>query len=187
MINQELAKIFFEMSLLLEMKEVKFKPRAYENAAHTIESLEENVEDIYKREGLKGLDAIPTIGKGIARDIENFIKKGHIREYEKLKKKIPVDVSGLSRIEGVGPKLIKTLYKELKIKKVSDLEYAARKGKLRGLPRMGEKLEKKILKGIEFLKMSHGRMLIGEARPMALKILGRLKKIKAVKETEIVG
>jgi len=187
MINQELAKIFFEMSLFLEMKEIPFKPRAYERAAGTIESLEEDVGEIYKKDGLKGLDAIPTIGKGISRDIKDFITTGHVKEYDRLKKQIPVDVGNLSRIDGVGPKLIKTLYKELKIKTVSDLEKAARKGKLRDVPRMGEKLEKKILKGIEFLKTSHGRMMIGEARPMALKILERLKKIKSVKEAEIAG
>ncbi|MBI4114231.1 MAG: DNA polymerase/3'-5' exonuclease PolX [Candidatus Niyogibacteria bacterium] len=187
MLNQELAKIFFEMSLLLEMKEVAFKPRAYENAAHTLEALEEDVKDIYKREGLKGLDAIPAVGKGIARDIEDFIRTGRIKEYERLKKKIPVDVAGLSSIEGVGPKLIKTLYNTLKIRKVSDLERAAHKGKLRDLPRMGEKLEAKILKGIEFLKTSHGRMLLGEARPIALMILGRLKKVKSVEDAKLAG
>lgn len=187
MINQELANIFNEMAILLEMKGVAFKPQAYERAAFALESLEEDVKDIYMREGKKGLDAIPSIGKGIAGHIEEFIRKGHFKEYEQLKKEIPVDVRGLSLIEGVGPKLIKTLYKKLKIKTISDLEQAARKGKVRNLPRMGEKLEQKIIKGIEFLKSSHGRMLLGEARPIALIILERLKKLKSVEDAELAG
>src|SRR3989344_2673498 len=120
MINQKLAKIFYEMAILLEMKGIDFKPRAYENAASSIESLEEDIADIYKRKGIAGLDAIPGVGKGIARDIQDFISNGRITEYEKLKKEIPVDVSGLSAIGGVGPKLIKKLYKELHIKTVAD-------------------------------------------------------------------
>lgn len=187
MINQQLAKIFYEMAILLEIKGVDFKPRAYENAASSIESLEEDIADVYKKEGVAGLDAIPAVGKGIARDMEDFIRTGHIREYEKLKKEIPVDISGLSAIGGVGPKLIKMLYKELRIKTVADLERAAHKGKLRVLPRMGEKMEQKILKGIAFEKSSHGRMSIGEARPIALAIIERLQKIKSVTRAEIAG
>jgi len=54
MTNQDIAKILYEISEFLEMQDIPFKPRAYEKAAHSIEALEENVSDIYKREGLKG-------------------------------------------------------------------------------------------------------------------------------------
>lgn len=187
MINQKLAALFYEMAILLEIKEVDFKPRAYERAAFSIESLEEDAADIYTKGGIQGLDSIPAVGKGIAHDIEDFIRTGHIREYEKLKKEIPVDVSGLSAIGGVGPKMIKMLYKELRIKTVADLERAAQKGKLRGLPHMGEKMEQKIIRGITFLKSSHGRMSIGETRPLALSIVGRFQKVKSVVHVEIAG
>lgn len=185
--NQELAKIFFEMAELLEMKGVQFKPRAFEKAAHSIEALDEDMRDIYKKGGIKALEDIPGVGKGIAERIEEFVKTGKIKDYARLKKETPVDVSGLTAIEGVGPKVIQLLYKKLKIKNVSDLEKAAKAGKLRGLPRFGEKLEAKILKGIEFQKKSAGRMNIGEAMPLARKIIKYLKTVPGVERVESAG
>jgi len=187
MTNQELAKIFYEMSVLLGMKGIAFKPRAYEEAASSLEALEEDVRSIYKREGLSGLDNIPAVGKGIARDIEHFIIKGTVPEYNRLKREFPIDITGLSAVEGIGPKLMLMLYQERKIKTVADLEKSARAGRLKGLPHMGEKLEQKILKSIAFLKSSHGRMGIGEARPLALHIEERLKRIPSVKRVELAG
>ncbi|OGZ30786.1 MAG: DNA polymerase III [Candidatus Niyogibacteria bacterium RIFCSPLOWO2_01_FULL_45_48] len=185
--NQELSKIFFEMAELLEMKGVQFKPRAFEKAAHSVEALDEDIKDIYKKGGIKAFEDIPGVGKGIAERIEEFIKTGKIKDYDRLKKEMPVDVSGLTAIEGVGPKIIKTLYKELKIKSVQDLEKAAKAGKLKSLPRFGEKLEQKILKGVEFQKKSAGRINIGEAMPLARKIIEYLKNVPGVKRVEVAG
>jgi len=187
MSNRELAKIFFEMAELLEMKEVQFKPRAFEKAAHSIEALDDEVLHIYNKEGIKGLLQIPGVGRGIAEKIEEYLKSGRVKDYEKLKKEMPVDVSGLAAIEGVGPKTIKILYKKLKIKNAGDLEKATRAGKLKRLPRFGEKLEEKILKGIEFQKTSAGRMNIGEALPLARKIVNYLKYVPGVEKIEPAG
>ncbi|QQG46051.1 MAG: DNA polymerase/3'-5' exonuclease PolX [Candidatus Niyogibacteria bacterium] len=187
MANQELAKIFFEMAELLEMKEVPFKPRAFEKAAHSIEALDEDVGDIYKKGGIGALEDISGVGRGIAERIEEFLKTGRIKDYARLKKEMPVDVSGFTAIEGVGPKIIGTLYKKLKIKNIKDLEKAAKGGKLRDLPRFGEKLEQKILKGIEFQKSSGGRMNIGEAMPIARKIINELRKVPGVEKVETAG
>ncbi|KKS57987.1 MAG: PHP domain protein [Parcubacteria group bacterium GW2011_GWA2_42_35] len=150
MTNQELAKIFFEMAELLEMEEVEFKPRAYEKAGHSLEVLEEDINLFYKKGGIKALESIPAVGRGIAERIEEYLKTGKIKDYEKLKKKTPINIFELSAIEGVGPKIIKVLYKKLGIKNIKDLEKSAKAGKLRNLPRFGEKLEQKILKSIKF-------------------------------------
>jgi len=154
-------KILYEIALYLEIKEVPFKPRAFEKAAQSIGAMEDDVADIYKKGGTKALENIPSIGKGIAERIEEYLKTGRVKDYEKLKKQIPVDIEKLSGIEGVGPKLIKLFYQKLKIKNISDLEKAAKAGKLAKLPRSGEKLQAKILKGIEFYKRSHTRFLLG--------------------------
>ena len=116
MTNQEVAKILFEIGLYYEMKDVPFKPRAYEKAARSVESLSREVKDLYSKDGLKGLDEIPAVGKGIAAHIEEALTKGIVTEYEKLKKEVPVKLSELTAIEGVGPKMIKTFYKKLKVK-----------------------------------------------------------------------
>ena len=164
MINHDIAKILREMAVFLDMDEVAFKPRAYERAAREIEDRNLDVEDlkeIYKKDGLKALMEIPGVGRGIAEHIAEFIKKGTFGEYEKYKKKYPVDISGLTSVQGVGPKMVKTLWRKLKIKNLADLEKAAKAGKIAKLERLGEKTEQKVLKGIEFLKSTGGRKILG--------------------------
>lgn len=187
MTNQEISKILFELAELYDMQEVPFKPRAFEKAAESIASLGDDLADIYKKGGLKALENIPGVGRGIALRIEEYLKTGHIKEYSALKKKFPVDIAGLSSVEGVGPKLIKLLYQKLKIKNIAELERAAKAGKLRNLPRLGEKLEQKILKGIEFQKAGGGRFALGEILPVARAIRERLLKIKGVQAVELAG
>ena len=131
--NSELSKIFREMAVLLEMKGVAFKPRAFERVAYAVGSLQEDLGDIYKEGGLKALENIPGVGAGIAERIEEYIKTKHIKDYEKLKKELPVDIESLRAVEGVGPKMIQKLYKELGVKNLSDLEKAAKAGKIRDI------------------------------------------------------
>ncbi len=185
--NSELAKILNEISMLLEMKEVPFKPQAYEKASLEVASLSEEVDKLYKREGIKGLEKISGIGKGIAEKIEEYIKTGIIKDYEKLKKQVPVNLSELSSVEGVGPKRIYILYKKLGIKNIADLEKAAKSGEIRGISGFGEKTEQNILKHIDFFRKSYGRFTLGKALPLAKKIVERLKNLKEVKEAEFMG
>lgn len=185
--NTELAQIFREVALYLEMKEEPFKPRAYEKVAYSLEALEEPVGEIYRRGGVKALRAIPGVGQAIAEKIEEVIQTGRLRYYEELKKEVPVDVRGLTGIEGIGPKSVKLLYEQLGIKKVADLEKAARAGKIRGLPHFGEKMEQKILKGIEFLKQGSGRFPLGSALPLIGEIEQRLRELPEVEEVVVAG
>jgi len=161
MTNREIAKEFTEMAALLEMQGVAFKPRAYEKAALSIESLDREAKDIYKEGGIQALEQIPGVGKGIAGHIEELIRKGSFHEYKMLKKKFPVNISELLAVEGIGPHMIKVLWEKLRIKNLTQLEAAATKGRIRDLPHFGLKSEQKILKGIEFLKASGGRPVLG--------------------------
>ena len=123
--NEELAKIFKEVAVILEIKNIPFKPRAYEKVAYTINLIQENIEDVYKNGGLKALGNIPGVGESIAQKIEEYIKTGHIKEYDKLKREIPVDIEKLKKVEGIGPKTISRLYKKLGIRTLAQLEKAA--------------------------------------------------------------
>jgi len=185
--NTELAQIFREVALYLEMKEEPFKPRAYEKVAYSLEALEEPVGEIYRRGGVKALRAIPGVGQAIAEKIEEVIRTGRLRYYEELKKEVPVDVRGLTAIEGIGPKSVKLLYEKLTIKTAADLEKAARVGKIRGLPHFGAKMEQKILKGIEFLKQGSGRFPLGSALPLIGEIEQRLRELPEVEEVVVAG
>jgi DNA polymerase (family 10) len=185
--NDEIAKILYEIAEYLAMDDVAFKPQAYEKAAVIIDDLETEIEEIYKKEGLKGLEKIPTIGKGIAKVIEELLKTGKTKEYERLKKKTPVKLSELTAVEGVGPKIIKKLYQELKIRNLNDLEKAAKAGKIRNLEDFGEKTEQNILRGIEFLRRSNNRFALGFIMPVVRKIEARIKNLPGVKNAIVAG
>ena len=107
--NQEIANIFYGIADFLEMEGAAFKPQAYEKAAINLETLEEDVEGIYKRGGFKALKEIPGVGESIAEKIEEYLKTGKIRYYESLKKKTPVNMKELTAVEGLGPKKVKVL------------------------------------------------------------------------------
>ncbi len=83
------------------MDNVPYKPRAYEKAAISIEASEEDLEQIYRTNGIKGLKQIPSVGESIAEKIEEFIKTGKLDYYENLRKKVPVDLDSLLAIEGL--------------------------------------------------------------------------------------
>jgi DNA polymerase (family 10) len=185
--NQEIAKIFYEIAYFLEMENVKFKPYAYEKAALTLEGLEKDVEEIYKKEGFEGLRKIPGIGESIARKIEEYLNTGKIQYHEDYKKRYPINLEELMKIEGLGPKRLKVLYEKLKIKNVEELEEALRAHKIAILPGFGEKSEKNILEALEFAKRSKGRFLLGEILPKVKEIYEKLKNLKEVERIELVG
>ena len=187
MTNKEIARILFEIGEYLEMQDVPFKPRAYARVAEAVDSLQEEVGDIYARGGLKALMEIPGVGVSIAEHIEELIKTGRLIYYEDLKKKTPVDLSTLTRVEGLGPRKIRALYEKLKIKNLADLEKAAKAGKIGKLDGFGAKSEENILKGIEFVKSSGGRFVLGFVTPEVRAIEERLKKLNGVERVDIVG
>ncbi len=187
MTNQEIASVFREMAAYLDMENVQFKPRAYEKVAYTLESLDESVSETARIGGISALIKIPGIGRGIAQHILDLVKDGHFTEHDHFKKAIPVKVLDLMKVSGLGPKMIKVLWKELQIRDLTDLETAAKAGRIRRLPRFGEKSEQKILKGLEFVKKAEGRRLLGFILP---EVRGLEKVIAAYPEAlqvEIAG
>ena len=185
--NQELAKIFYEIADYLKMEGTPFKPFAYEKAALALETLEEEVAKIYKREGKLGLKKIPGVGESIAQKIEEYLKTGKIKYYEKLKKKTPINLEELISVEGLGPKKTKVLYEKLGIKNLKDLEKAVKAHKIAPLFGFGEKTEKNILEGIAFVKRSKGRFLLGEILPKVKEIIEKLKSLKEVEMISTCG
>ncbi|PIT92464.1 MAG: DNA polymerase III [Candidatus Harrisonbacteria bacterium CG10_big_fil_rev_8_21_14_0_10_42_17] len=185
--NHAVARILREIGLYLEMQDIPFKPRAYEKAAEEIESLSESVSALYKEGGVKALKELPAIGQAIAEKIEEYLTKGNIMYYEKLKKQIPVDLEALTGIEGLGPKKIKVLYNKLKIKNLKDLERNAKNGKIANLEGFGEKTASNILEGIEFQRTSGIRFILGHVFSDIELIIERLKSVRGVTHAISVG
>jgi DNA polymerase (family 10) len=192
--NSEVAKIFREIAFILQTMEEKksepniiFKIRSYNRAADEIQNLSSDIGDIYKKEQLKGLLKIPSIGKAIATKLEEYITTGKIHYYDELKENLPIDVSQFFGLEGIGPKTIKMLYGNLGIKNISDLEKAALEGKIKSIPGFSQKKEELILKKIQFFRKGGGRRLIGEVYPLVRRIEERLSGNIGVKQAVAVG
>ena len=185
--NQELVRIFTNLATYLYMDDVPFKPQAYERAAMALDSLSTDVQDLYKKEGLQGLEAIIGVGKGIALRIEEYLKTGKVGDYEAYKKKMPVNLEELMLVEGIGPKMVRELFLRLKIKDLKDLERAAKAGNIRDLPNFGEKTEQNILESIAFVKRSHGRWLLGDIYPHVEELTSLLKSSGLAKEAVAAG
>ncbi|MDP2926567.1 MAG: DNA polymerase/3'-5' exonuclease PolX [bacterium] len=184
-----MAKIFSEIAVFLKMDSIAFRPQAYEKAAFALETLNQDVEEIYQKKGIHGLKEIPGIGLTIAERIEEYLKTDKIKYYQELKEKMPVNLEELLAVEGIGPKIVKELYRRLKIKNLGELEKAAKNGKIRSLANFGEKTEKNILQSIEFLRRSRdrGRFLLGEILPEIEEIILKLKELKEVKRISLAG
>jgi DNA polymerase (family 10) len=185
--NKEVARIFAEISEYLEMEGVQFKPYAYQKAALTLETLKDDVEDLYAQGGLKALKAIPGVGESIAHKIEEYLKTGKMAYYEEFKQKLPIELDEIVGVEGVGPKKAKVLFEKLGIKNLEQLEEAARANKIAPLFGFGEKTEKNILQAIEFLKGSKGRFLLGEILPIATEVLEKLRHFPEVAQADTAG
>lgn len=185
--NQEIAGILRGIAEYLEMQDVPWKPRAYERVAATVEALDEEMADIYKRGGVKAIENIPGVGASIAEKIEELLETGKLKYYEALKKKVPVNLESFEGVEGLGPKSILKLYKELSVKNAQDLERAAKAGKIGTLEGFGKKSEENILKGIEFAKHSRGRFILGFVMPQIREIEARLKRLKEVERLTVAG
>ena len=187
MINRDIAYILNNISEYLAMDDISFKPRAYEKAATSIEALDESVFDIYKAGGIKALENIPAVGFGIAQKIEEYIKTGKIKEYETLKKKIPVNLEELTAVQGIGPKSVLKLYKELNIRDIKDLEKAIKDKKIRKIEGFGQKSEENMSMSIRFLKNSNSRFPLGYVLYDLRKIEERIEKLSGVKKVLLCG
>jgi DNA polymerase (family X) len=189
--NAAIAKIFRKIGFIIEMNgndvRATFKSRAYKRTSDVIASLPTNIEEIYRKERLEGLQKIPSIGKAIALKIEEYITTGTIKYYEELKATTPLNIDDFYDLEGIGPKTIKVLYDKLKIKDLSGLEKAASEGRLRNIQGFSQNKEETILKKIQIFKKGRGRQLIGEVYPIVKQIETRLSNVKGVKRAVATG
>ncbi len=183
--KHEIARILNEISLLLAFQgENPFKIRAYQNAARTIESLDEDLETLIQKKELQNL---PGIGAHIAEKITILVQKRRLPYYEDLKKSVPSGLLELLNIPGLGPKKLKILYDKLKIKSLEDLVKNCEQGKVAKLRGFGAKTQASLLNGVAKFKSYGKRLLWWSAGAIAQPILGALLKQKEVKRAEIAG
>lgn len=172
--NRDVAEIFYNIGDLLQiLEENRFKIIAYQNAARTIENLDQDINAVYAEGELQSLSGV---GKAIAEKIGELLETGSIAYYDKLTAQVPEGVVEMMRVPDVGPKTAKRLWLELDVTDVAAMKAAAEQGAIRQLKGFGAKSEQKILKGIELLAQRRtDRTSIGVARPLATALVAALR------------
>jgi len=184
--NAEIADLFERLADLLEIEDANpFRVRAYRNAALTISGYGHSMSELLK-EGAD-LTQLPGIGKEIAAKIETIVDTGKLPALQEVEARTPGALADLMRIPGLGPKRVKTLYKDLNIRSVEDLARALRMGKVHDLPGFGTKTEDMIRRRLESGAGREKRMKRFDSEEYANSIIAWLKKSRGLKDIEVAG
>lgn len=182
--NKSVARTLLEIADLLELKgENPFKIRAYRNAADVVSHAAEAVSALDDA-ALRGWNGI---GKDLAGRIREIALTGDCGIRRDLLTEFPATLLDVLRLQGVGPKTVAILYKELRIKSLDDLAAAAKAGRIRGVKGMGGKKEALILQAIEERQRFAGRHLLSRATEMGDALVSYLKEHAPLAEITTVG
>jgi DNA polymerase (family X) len=184
--NKAIANILYETADLLEIDgQDSFRIRSYRNAAQAVESHAHQLKDIIGDS--KQVLAIPGIGKGMLTNLQELFKTGKLGVQAELLEKYHPSMLQLLKIQGLGPKTIALIWSAHKVCDVDGVEKLAREGKIRELPRMGEKHEAKLLKAIEDYRRIGGRFLIDAAEIECEKITAYVEKFPGIEKITPAG
>jgi DNA polymerase (family 10) len=184
--NEYISELFERYALYLELKDDDpFKIRAYNKASFNIKNTTEDIITYYNKEGK--IPYIEGVGKNITSKIIEIIEKGSFTEFEELKKEYPSELFELFKIHSLGPKKMAQLYETLGIKNIRELEYACKENRLKQIKGFGERMQKKIIEGIELIKQYSGRKLWAEVENLANDIKNKMESINNIDNVEIAG
>jgi DNA polymerase (family 10) len=184
--NKAIANILYETADLLEIDgQDSFRIRSYRNAAQAIENHSEQIKDIIAEP--KKVLAISGVGKGMLTNLQELFKDGQLAVQKELLQKYHPSMLQLLKIQGLGPKTIKLIWDAFQVSDIDGVEKLARAGKIRELPRMGEKHEAKLIKAIEDYRRIGGRFLIDAAEEEAEKLTAYLAKFPGIDKITPAG
>ena len=185
--NKEIAQVLWETADLMEIAaEDSFRIRSYRNGATAIEGYPERIEDILRDPARKITD-IPGIGKGLAVVLSEIVDHGSCERRDTLLQKFPPTTLEFLKIQGLGPKSIALILEHYRISTMDELERLCQEQKLRVLPRMGAKLEEKVLRSIAQYRQRSGRYLLSYAETMAAELIAELSQVPGVEAITPAG
>lgn len=183
--NAAIANVLDDFGDLLEIAGAdRYRTLSYHKAAHAIRAWDE---DITRTALADRLTEIPGVGTKLAASISSIIARGTFTELEEIKKSLPPSMTELMRVPGLGPKRAKSLYDELGIASVDDLEEALDEGRVDGLPGFGPKTIENVRAGIERYRVISARILLADALPLAERLVASLEELPFVHSASLAG
>jgi DNA polymerase (family 10) len=184
--NSEIAGMFEQLADLLEIREENpFRIRAYRNAARVIRGHPKPMSDLV--DAGADLSELPGIGKDLAGKIETILRTGKLPLLEQVRARVPTPLVELTRIEGLGPKRAKRLYRALKIRSLEDLQRAARSGRIRELEGFGARTEQLIAQRAARAVSAERRVVLADAEGTAGPLVEYLRRASGVRAVEVAG
>ncbi len=185
--NKEIARVLWETADLMEIAaEDSFRIRSYRNGATAVEGYPERIVDILRDPERKVTD-IPGIGKGLAAVLAEIAAGGSCERRDLLLAKFPPTALEFLKIQGLGPKSIALIFEHFRISTIDELERLCQEQKLRDLPRMGAKLEEKVLRSIAGYRQRTGRYLLSYAEGVAAELGEMLRQVPGVDAVTSAG
>ncbi len=183
--NAAVAATFDTMANVMEIRgDNAFRVNSYRKVARVLRDLAEDVEAVHAEGRLTDL---PGIGKGSAEKIGQFLQTGRIRQLDELMADFPAGALEMLRVPNLGPKKVARLLNEKGIDSIDALSNAIEAGDLVGMAGMGAKTIENMRHGIEFLRSSAGRIMLGKALPVARGIVEALMEACDVRDVEVGG
>jgi len=183
--NAILSELFDEMADVMEiLGEDRFRINSYRKVARVIGDMPTDVETLL---ATGQLAKIPGIGKSSLAKIEEFVKTGTITAHRQLLKKIPPKLLELLKVPGMGPKGVKAVYEKLNVTSIAKLKGAIKSGSLATLPGFGDKKAAAIVRGIEFLEKSTGRIRLDQAMGAAEMVTYLLRELSGTQRIQTAG
>ena len=183
--NADIAEIFEQIAKMLSiLDENPFKIRAYKKAALNILELNEKIEDRVSQDSVTD---IAGVGKDLASKVKEYVETGEIKEFEKLQEKVPLEMTELLGILGLGPKTLALLYRELHVRGLEDLEKVLDSDEVLTFKGLGQKKVDEIKRGIPLLKEKRDRTHLGKALPLAETVKKEVEAIEGTEGTIIAG
>jgi DNA polymerase (family 10) len=185
--NKEIARILQETADLMEIAgEDSFRIRSYRNGATAIEGFPERVVDIL-RDTSRKITEIPGIGKGLAGVLAEIVERQSCDRRDQLLEKFPPGALEFLKIQGLGPKSIVLIFEHYHCGTIDELEKLCVEQKIRVLPRMGAKLEEKVLRSIAQYRQRTGRYLLSYAEGIAAELIEHLRATPGVEAITPAG
>ena len=183
--NAAIARLLREIAAAYEVKdENRFKIRAYDTAADSIEHATSEVKDLWE-EGRLG--ELPGVGEGISSHLDEYFRTGEVKHFGEVKKGLPAGMFAFFGLEGVGPKRAYRLAKELKVKTIEDLHQAVKKKEIEKMEGFGRRSQELILKAIEGREQHKERILLPIAFSIAERLIEQILRLPGVVRADPLG
>ena len=182
--NRALTRAFKLAAQLMELHdENPFKIRAIEGTANALDALSFPVSEIER----SGLPDRTGLSKTAAAKVAELLDTGTFSELQRLLEATPPGVVEMLSIKGIGPKKIRSLWRELGIESTEQLREAAETDQVSKLKGFGKKTQESILESLEFAGQSKGKLLYPQAEALAEELCQQLRDGLKIEKVAVAG